>query len=293
MLRFSLLVMLLAVAGCAEDYLTASSSLEVLVTADDEPVGGVTVTASPRDSAFDAERGETSSAGVARFAPIFPGVYELEFRHDEVVCESQVVQVPAWTDAQHPVTCWDTSPTMLLLPGHLEFERDTVRMSVGDRLIITQRYAPSDPEPRTVYERYTRWLPEVFPCTDVPRAIPVDPAPCEVVAEFRSASRPDTPIIVTDSMMVAIARVLPCAIGPDGQPLMPEAWASSGMFSECATWGTALTEAGPGIEVVSASILTATACGRSWVSKTERDGWRRPWPEPFDGYARLEVEVVC
>lgn len=296
MFRMSLVVpvlLFLLVTGCEEEYLVPSSSLEVLVTAAGEPVAGVPIHLLPRDSASEIEWGETSDAGVIQFAPLHAGTYELEFFwHDEVACErTQVVQLPPWTDMQHPVTCWNRTPTLLLLPGYLEFEQDTVRMAVGEHLAMFYGVLP-DPYPGFVYVRYTSLLPAVYPCTDVPSTIEnVDPPPCEGVAD--RVARPDTPIIVTEEMMPAIARVMPCAKGADGAPLTPEAWVSSGMFSECAAWGTAITEAGPGLEVVDAFRVKAVSCGQSWVSKTERDGWRRPWPEPFDGYARIEVQIAC
>lgn len=286
-------LLFLLVTGCEEEYLVPSSSLDVLVTADAEPVAGVPIQLLPRDSTFDIKWGETSDAGVIRFAPLHAGTYELEFFwHEEVVCEqNQVVQVPAWTDMQHPITCWDKTPTLLLLPGYLEFEQDTVRMSFGEHLFMYYGVLP-DPYPGFVYVRYTSLLPMVFPCTDVPSTIKdMDPPSCGGMAD--RVVRPDTPIIVTEDMMPAIARVMPCAKGPDGAPLTPEAWVSSGMFSECAAWGTATTEAGPGLEVLDAWRMKAVGCGQSWVTKTERDGWRRPWPEPFDGYARIEVEISC
>ena len=68
---------------------------------------------------------------------------------------------------------------------------------------------------------------------------------------------------------------------------------SSGALGECASWGSGITEAGPGMEVIHASKVEAVGCGWSWVSITWRDGWKRPWPEPFNGYARVDVEIVC
>ena len=93
--------------------------------------------------------------------------------------------------------------------------------------------------------------------------------------------------------MPALARVLPCARDANGNPLTADAWQSSGAFGDCASWGSGITEAGPGMEVIHASKVEAVGCGWSWVSKTWRDGWKRPWPEPFDGYARVEVEIAC
>lgn len=213
----------------------------------------------------------------------------LIFDHGEVARESETVRASRWPGTHHLANCAHIKYAMLLLPGLLDFHQDTVRMPVGDRLIVTTDQAPSEPEPRTVYARYTDWPPAVFSCADMPSTIPADQLPCEIVMADRRATRPDTPVVVTESMMSAIARVLPCARGPDGVPLTPEAWASSGAFGECATWSSVLTEAGLGMEVVSASILTAVECGWSRVSKTARG----EWPEPFDGYARLEVEVLC
>ena len=281
------------VAGCEEEYLVPSSSLDVLITADAEPVAGVPIQLLPRDSTFDIKWGETSDAGILRFEPLYPGTYELGFFwHEEVICEqNQMVQVPAWTDMQHPITCWDKTPTLLLLPGYLEFEQDTVRMAVGEHLVLVYD-VPPDPYPGYLYVRHTNLLPMLLSCTDVPSTIKdVNPPSCEDLAD--RVVRPDTPILVTEAMMPAIARVMPCAKGPDGAPLTPEAWVTSGMFIECAAWGTALTEAGPGLEVVNFAYVRATSCGQSWVTKTRRDGWRRPLPEPFDGHARIEVQIAC
>lgn len=119
------------------------------------------------------------------------------------------------------------------------------------------------------------------------------PVPCPMKADHFSNLRPDTPIRVDESMMGAIARVLPCARDANGDPLTAEAWQSSGAFGECATASSAITEAGPGIEVIHSRRLAAVDCGPSWVSRTERDGWGRPWPDPFDGYARISVQIIC
>lgn len=289
------LVFILAglVAGC-EPEIPVSISLEVLVTADGDPVEGmrVTVTAHDTTKAVETPTLETNNSGVVRFEPIHPGTYLLVFEHEEVACAFATVRVSRWETSQHEANCSYFRYAMVVLPGSLEFEQDTVRMPVGDRLILTTRQV-TEQEPRTVYARYTSWYPAVFPCADMPPSIPVDQLPCEMVMAGRQGGRPDIPFLLTDSIPVAVARMFPCARGPDGVPLMPDAWVSGGGFSECATWSSALTEAGPGIEVVSASILRAVECGSSWVSKTERDGWKQRWPEPFDGYARLEVEVIC
>ncbi|MDE0126064.1 MAG: hypothetical protein OXN97_15955 [Bryobacterales bacterium] len=295
-----LLLIALLVAGCEEE-LPADpsrfySDLEVLVVADDEPIGGVRVILTLYDStnAF-AERSlaETSSSGVARFEAIPPGFYTLEYEHDEIVCDPfrfWVRPSNSWVPStmQREATCAYLRYGWLLWPGYLEFDPDTVRMNVGDTLRLirqTEGEALPEPGPGTVLAPYISVWPRAVRCTDVPREIlmPHAPPKCGTVV-LRDSSRPDSPPIrVTESMRDRVARILPCDLRPEP---------TTGGFSECATWGSIRTEAGPGMEVIHASAVLAEACGRSWVSKTRRTGRTISWPEPFDGYARVEVEIV-
>ena len=189
---------------------------------------------------------------------------------------------------------------LMLLPGFMEFEPGEVRMELGDRLILPPRPLVWDPEvgmlprpkPGVVIARYHSFLPKVIQCTDVVREVHVFPVPCPMQADLYRNIRPDTLMRVDESMMVALARVLPCARDANGDPLTADAWQASGGFGECAAWGSGKVDSGPGIERIDGR-LTAVGCGSSWASLTWRDGWKRPWPEPFDGYARVEVEVVC
>ena len=171
----------------------------------------------------------------------------------------------------------------------MEFEQDSVRMNIGDKLFLIT--APAEPEAGTVYAPKTLVHSMVLRCTTVIPSIRVvpRPLPCPTVASMHQGSRPDTAILVDDALMTVIARVLPCARGPDGEPLTPDAWASSGSFGECATWFSTRTEAGPGLEVIHASRVDAVECGSSWVSSTRRP----PVPPPFASYARVEVEIAC
>ena len=190
---------------------------------------------------------------------------------------------------------------LMLLSGFSEFDPPAVRIARGEQLILKRwplLWDPDigpfpEPEPGQVLAPYRSFLPKVIRCTDVVRELHVFPVPCPMQADLYRPLRPDTLIRVDESMMVALARVLPCASDANGDPLTAEAWQSSGAFGECAAWGSGITEAGPGMEVIHASKVEAVGCGWSWVSITARDGWKRPWPEPFDGYARIEVEVVC
>ena len=190
---------------------------------------------------------------------------------------------------------------LMLFPGFIEFELPAVRIARGEQLILRKWPVVWDPdigpfpepEPGQVLAPYRSFLPKVIQCTDVVREVHVFPVPCPMKADLYRPLRPDTLIRVDESMMVALARVLPCARDANGDPLTADAWQSSGGFGECAAWGSAITEAGPGLEVIHASLVEAVGCGSSWVSLTERDGWKRPWPEPFDGYARIEVTIAC
>ena len=201
---------------------------------------------------------------------------------------------------------------LMLFPGFMEFDPPAVRIASGEHLILKKWPKVWDPDTGPFPElgsgqvraSYRSFFPRVIRCTDAFRALSpfsseqplppgTTPRPCTLQADFYRASRPDSLIRVDESMMEAVARILPCARDANGDPLTPEAWASSGAFGECATWGSAITEAGPGLEVIHASKVEAVGCGSSWVSKTSRDGWRRPWPEPFDGYAKVEVQIEC
>ena len=190
---------------------------------------------------------------------------------------------------------------LMLFPGLLEFDPPTVRIARGEHLILQGWPLVWNPdigpfpelEPGQVRAPYRSFLPRVIRCTDAPRETHVFPVPCPMQVDHYRTLRPDSLIRVDESMMLALARVLPCASDANGNPLTADAWQSSGALGECAAWGSALTEAGPGMEVIHASKVEAVGCGWSWVSKTERDGWKRPWLEPFDGYARIDVEIVC
>ena len=192
---------------------------------------------------------------------------------------------------------------LMLLPGLFEFDPPAVRIKRGEHLILKGWPRIWDPdigpfpelEPGQVRATYRRYFPKVIRCTDVAREVHAFPVPCPMQADLyrNRATRPDTLMRVDESMMPALARVLPCASDANGDPLTADAWTSSGALGECASWGSALTEAGPGMEVIHASKVEAVGCGWSWVSITWRDGWKRPWPEPFNGYARVDVEIVC
>lgn len=284
--------LLLVLSGCAEDssdpFVNERSNLEVLVTLDGAPVFDMSVTIKPWDTAIPFEGVptiHTGSSGVVRYGFIHPGTYTLEFEHDEVACASQIVKVPPRTEAQHHVACSRITAAMLLFPGIFEFDQDTVWMAVGDRLHLVSGQPTREPGPGEVFATYRRTFPRVVRCTDVPVNIKVSPLPCPMVAAHHMVNRPDTAIIIDDSMMLAVARVLPC--------VDPANWSGGGGFGECATWGATVTEAGPGMEVISAGAVDAVGCGRSWVSKTGLDGWRRPWPEPLAGVARIEVVIDC
>ena len=181
---------------------------------------------------------------------------------------------------------------LMLLPGFFEFDQPSVRIARGEQLILGTSV---ELEPGQVRASYRLVFPKVIRCTDVAREVHVFPVPCPMQADLyrNRATRPDTLIRVDESMMVALARVLPCASDANGNPLTADAWTSSGALGECASWGSGITEAGPGMEVIHASKVEAVGCGWSWVSITWRDGWKRPWPEPFNGYARVDVEIVC
>ena len=294
----------LLVAGCeAElpaDPTRFHSTLEILVTVDGEPVEGVGVVLWQHtpDSVVVHPPVLTSGAGVVRFGGIPPGSYRLRYEHDEVACRFSIVMVPFLTELQHHEPCvYAKPPILLLFPGLSEFKPDSVRMTVGDTLRVVdwvEGETPPEPPVGTVFAPHLYVVPMTVGCTDVPRDIVArGPLPCEFVAEYHASARLDSVVHVTDSLMETIARILPCARGPDGEPLRPDAWASQGGFAECGTWRSIRTEHGPGIKLISASILVAEDCGRSWVSLTTRTGRAIPWPPPFDGYARLEVEVAC
>ena len=296
-----LVVSLLALlaAGCeAElpaDPTRFHSDLEVLVTVDDEPVEGMQVTL----TRYDHENGvlehsvaQTSSSGVVRFEAIPPGSYSLIYEHDEIVCNLSMFWVRpsnSWVayTMQREATCAYLRYGWLLFPGFLEFDPASVRMNVGDTLRLTKRTegeALPAPGPGTVLAPYVSFRPKAVRCMDVPREILPEYAKCGTVV-LSDSSRPDSPPIrITESMMPVVARVLPCDLRPEP---------TTGGFSECATWGSTRTEHGPGIKLISASILVAEDCGASWVSKTRRTGRTISWPPPFDGYARVEVEIAC
>ena len=296
-------IVLLLIAGCEElpaDPSRFHPDLEVLVVADGEPVEGMEVILtfhdhdSPTRAIVRHPPRETSSSGVVRFEAIPPGFYTLEYEHDEVVCGLSRFWVrpsDPWVPhkAQREATCAYLRYGWLLWPGFLEFDPDSVRMHVGDTLRLMQRTegeALPVPGSETVFAPYIRFRPKAVRCMDVPREILTrhGPAKCETVA-LRDASRPDSPPIrITESMIPMVARVLPCDLRPEP---------TTGGFHECATWGSTRTEAGPGMEVISFSFVLAEECGHSWVSMTSRTGRTISWPEPFDGYARLEVEIAC
>ena len=189
---------------------------------------------------------------------------------------------------------------LMLLPGVLEFDPPAVRIARGEQLILKGWPLVWNPdigpfpelEPGQVRAPYRSFLPRVIRCTDVARETHVFPVPCPMQIDHYRTLRPDSLIRVDESMMPALARVLPCASDANGNPLTAEAWQASGAFGECAAWSSGKVDSGPGIERIDGR-LTAVGCGSSWASLTWRDGWKRPWPEPFDGYARIEVTIAC
>jgi len=309
MSRSFLPLIALLVASCEElpaDPTRFYADLEVLVATDDQPVEGmeVALTLGGRDrTAAYHSRAETSGSGVARFEDVPPGFYTLESRHgeDEVVCNS----ANFWVHPSNPwvpytprreATVAHVKYAMLVLPGFLEFEPDTVRLNVGDTLRTTTTVRGElpemepDPRPGTVFAPYYSFRPEALRCTDVPREIVVLPRPCETVAR-RESSRPDAPPLrVIESMMETIVRFFPCALGPDGEPLGLEAWTSQG--SGCEAWSRYINVSWSGLKLLSFSTFVAEECGWARVSIFEWDAQKRMWREPFDGVATLRVEIV-
>ena len=307
MSRSSLPLIALLVAGCEElpaDPTRFYSDIEVLVTVDDEPVEGVQVTLTRGDrDRFTSyrSRAPTSDSGIVRFEDVPPGFYTLEYEHGDgdVVCNSSnfwVQPSDPWVPhaMRREATCARLKYAMLAFPGFLEFDPDTVRMNVGDTLRTFARKpigSLPDPRPRTVFALYDNFRPKALRCADVPREILVHPAPCGLVA-LRESSRPDAPPIrVTESMMETIIRFFPCALGPDGEPLGLEAWASQG--DGCEAWYHYITVSWSGLTLLSSSTFVAEECGWGRVTIFEWDARKRMWREPFDGIATLRVEVVC
>lgn len=309
MSRLALVLLVLVVAGCEEEYAVPNPSLEVLVTAEGRPVEGMRVTLKPWDPAHIVEQSAalTPASGVVSFANLHSGTYTLEFEHDvaEVACASATVEVLVSyyydEDVKHHQECEPIRMGMVIFLGLLDFEPDTVRMSVGERLVLVHQpplpgTTPPEPGPGKVLVSYQSIYPKAVPCTDVSRDVllPVFtaqlPYPCPMVVADHKSSRPDTAIIVGEStleeMTAKVYRILPC--------MNPANWQGGGMFRECATASYTRHVRGPGLERNGEGWVVATECGRTWYEVVRLDGWKERWPpEPFDGYARLEVVVRC
>ena len=201
----------------------------------------------------------------------------------------------------------------LVLSGYLAFEPDTVRVSIGDTLVMKhhpsceingsgslsecRRWAdPPEAGPGQVLLTYRRFSPRVIGCLDAAHYTDLLDAPapiqflCSEVIEHYRETRPDSLFRADESVMEAMAYIMPCARDENGDPLNPEAFSSQGGFTECWTWGTTKIGRGPGLG--DTGELVAVECGWSWVSRTRRTGRDREWLPPFDGYARVEIEVV-
>jgi len=199
----------------------------------------------------------------------------------------------------------------LVLSGYLAFEPDTVRVSIGDTLVLKHypscstaylplwrcgRWAdPPEAGPGQVLLTYRSFDPVVIGCLDAAHLTDLLDAAvnvsllCSEVIEHYQNTRPDSLFRADESVMEAMAYIMPCARDENGDPLNPDAFSSQGGFRECATWGTTKIDRGPGLG--DTGELVAVECGWSWVSRTRRTGRDRLWPPPFDGYARVEVEV--
>jgi len=177
---------------------------------------------------------------------------------------------------------------LLVFTGLFEFDQDTVRVPVGDTLVLTPHPKVGglpEPGPRQVVAPYRRFIPKAIRCTDVAGEIDTFPlpAPCPVQRDHYGTSRPDSAIIVRlgdEAMLNKVYRVLPCA--------NPDAVQWQGGFGECAASGGARTTRGPGIAPITRLRGLAVECGMTWMAMTERGNW----PDPFDGTARVEVEIT-
>ena len=132
---------------------------------------------------------------------------------------------------------------LMLLPGFMEFDPPAVRIARGEHLILKKwplLWDPDtgpfpEPEPGEVLAPYHLIFPRVIRCTDVAREVHAFPVPCPMRAELYRTTRPDSLMRVDESMMPALARVLPCASDANGDPLTAEAWQAGGAFGECAS----------------------------------------------------------
>ena len=185
--------------------------------------------------------------------------------------------------------------------GFLEFEHETVWVQHGEKLDMKFAHPETTTrrdDPAMGIARYYSVPPLVFRCTDVDRTInsweqvwTMAPLPCVLMFDNIRLSRPhDTEWVPLAEVAETVDRLFPC------RAKIEEARQNGGGIIECATASYTRIVPGPGIRCGGDSDicdLMATGCGETWLERVKLDGWKEPWPEPFDGYARIEVQIAC
>ena len=193
----------------------------------------------------------------------------------------------------------DAELVLMVTTGHFDIVPDTVTISIDQRLRFwsgkpsSQIYPPPQPIDSDVVSAI--WVarePEVIEC------VRGEPTREDMIRWFfpplcDEASVSDSLMLLTPELREIAKRINPC--DPE---LNPENYEGSG-FQWCATASARkVGETGPGLVKepgagCGASCMRPTACGWTWATYMKLDGWKRPWPEPFAGQDRVEVEVVC
>ena len=220
-----------------------------------------------------------------------------------VVSLSFAALLPLWgCDLPSPLSPPSGEMVLMVTTGHFDIMPDTMRITRDQRLAFRHTGHPDRRPPRAahiasdvVFAYYFDRDPEIFRCIrggELPhpdRSLWAGVPRCDHIAILE----PDSLMLLTDELREIATRVIPCA-----EELRPDS--PTGSFRECATASGSgrIGEHGPGIVNepalgCGATCMRPTACGWTWATFVKMDGYKRPWPEPFAGGARVEVEVIC
>ena len=193
---------------------------------------------------------------------------------------------------------------LMITTGYLGVEPDTIQITMDQRLrfwngkptaVTYPTPTPIAPDVVSVIRSQRR--PEIFQCIRggpprPPRQFGDPPPGWDGPLRCDELEATDSLMLLTTELRETAKRIMPCA----GE-LTPETFGSG--FGECIAFGGGrVGDLGPGLVNVpalgcGATCMEPVACGWTWATYTKLDGRRQPWPLPFDGSARVEVEIVC
>ena len=199
----------------------------------------------------------------------------------------------------------------MVTTGRLDILADTITITPDQTIRLNRhQYALSYwiPEDKTqppievdengiVLAHYFERVPGIFECV---RGEPTGRQKYlwQTIRNCEHFSSEDEILLLTPELLPVAKRIFPCA-----EEVNPENISQQGGFRECATAAYRRVDKGPGLESpkgrnphctkVGCLMVTPGFCGWTWATYVKMDGWKLPWPEPFAGTARIEIDVVC